>query len=532
MKELILYLFFYFIIFNVNGQGNTSFVIQKGERWYGAVVSEGINMPFEAGYEINLNGNTKGNQAAPLILSNKGNLIWSESPFRFAITQNKILITDCQSNVYFLNAGKTLRDAYLLASRNYFPPQGSIPDSLLFTSPQYNTWIELGYNQNQSDILKYAHDIIDNGFQPGVIMIDDNWAPYYGRFEFRKDRFSDAKSMVDELHHLGFKVMLWVCPFIGADTEEGRDLIARKLVLMSKDGNADMTWEASKNPTLVKWWNGYSLVLDFSNPEAVVWCQDQLDKMVRNYGLDGFKFDAGDAEFYEGDVVSFGNISSNEQSRLWGEFGLKYPLNEYRAMWKGGGLPLVERLRDKLHTWEDLGKLIPDITIAGMSGYSFVCPDMIGGGEIASFQPGAKLDQNLIVRSAQCHALMPMMQFSVAPWRVLDEEHLNAVKQAVELRQKFVPYILKLAKKSTLTGEPMVTNMEYAFPEQGMEECKDQFMLGDSIMVAPVISREDARFVKFPSGEWIESGGKTIKGPAIRHYNVPIDSLLWFRRIQ
>ena len=61
---------------------------------------------------------------------------------------------------------------------------------------------------------------------------------------------------------------------------------------------------------------------------------------------------------------------------------LDYPLNEYRAMWQRGNEPLVERLRDKSHTWSDLKKLIPHITVASLLGYTFTCPDMIGGGEL------------------------------------------------------------------------------------------------------------------------------------------------------
>ena len=52
---------------------------------------------------------------------------------------------------------------------------------------------------------------------------------------------------------------------------------------------------------------------------------------------------------------------------------------------------------------------------------------MIGGGEFTSFLNQATIDQELIVRSTQVHALAPMMQFSVAPWRVLDAARLAAV---------------------------------------------------------------------------------------------------------
>ncbi len=45
-----------------------------------------------------------------------------------------------------------------------------------------------------------------------------------------------------------------------------------------------------------------------------------------------------------------------------GRYRFKYPLNEYRAMWKKAGQPLVERLRDKAHSWQDLQRLIPNVT--------------------------------------------------------------------------------------------------------------------------------------------------------------------------
>lgn len=504
--------------------------IIKGEKWYGAAVNEGDKMPFMTGYSLNLNGDIKGNQASPLILSSKGRYAWSNSPFAFAVDKNKIVFSEFDDSILVGSGGAGLKGAYLKASEKFFPPSGKLPDLLLFEKPQYNTWIELIYNQNQKDILKYAHDIIDNGFPPGVLMIDDNWAPAYGKFQFRMDRFPDARAMIKELHTMGFKVMLWVCPFISPDSEVSRDLLKRKLVLMDNEGNSLLTWAEAKNPSIINWWNGYSMVLDFTNPEAVEWFSEQLNNMVSEYGLDGFKFDAGDPEYYPESSVSYKKITPNEHTELWGIFGLDYPLNEFRAMWKRGNEPIVERLRDKYHTWSDLKKLVPHITTASLLGYTFACPDMIGGGDYSSFISGAALDQELIVRSSQCHALMPMMQFSVAPWRVLDEEHLNAVKKAVAIRQSFVPEIIRLARLSAKTGEPIVRNLEYEFPNQGFEDCRDQFMLGDSILVAPMLESGTSREVIFPEGTWKDKNNVVIKGPVKKRFNVPLDELLWFKK--
>lgn len=511
---------------------NKTISIENAEKWYGATVSDGDLMPFKEGYNVDLNGNVSGNQASPLLLSTNGRFVWSNSPFAFKVTQGSIVITKLSDSLYVERAGKSLADAYRAASNKFFPPSGEMPDPLLFTSPQYNTWIELVYNQNQDDILKYAHDIIKNGFAPGVLMIDDNWAPSYGKFVFRKDRFSDAKKMVDELHDLGFKVMIWICPFISPDTEVFRELRSKKLLLLDSKGDKGLTWQKAQDPAIVKWWNGFSAVLDFTNPKSVEWYSAQLEFMTSEYGIDGYKLDAGDPNFYPASSISYKSVSPNEHTQLWGLFGLKYPLNEYRAMWKRGGQPLAERLRDKSNNWEDLQKLIPHITTSGLLGYAFACPDMIGGGEFSSFIGKKNLDQALIVRSAQVHALMPMMQFSVAPWRVLDSTNFGAVKKAVAIRSQFVPLILRLAQQSAINGEPIVSKMEYNFPHQGLENCNDQFMLGDSIMVTPMISQGEVRNVIFPNGTWKADDGGTIVGPVKKQIQVPFDRLPFFTLIK
>jgi alpha-glucosidase (family GH31 glycosyl hydrolase) len=274
--------------------------------------------------------------------------------------------------------------------------------------------------------------------------------------------------MIAELHQLGFKVMVWVSPFISSDTQIFRELNDDKYLIMDSNADPNLKWADATKPAIISWWNGYSTCLDFTNPGAISWYKKQLDGMMSAYGVDGFKFDAGDIEFYTGNILTYQKKNANEMCELWGTFGNYYKLNEYRAMWKRGGQPLAERLRDKKHNWNDLKKLIPNVTAAGLLGYQFTCPDMIGGGEYGSFIGLAKYDQDLVVRSAECSALMPMMQFSVAPWRILDKEHLAAVKNAVAIRKKYTSYIMQTVKASAQSGEPIVRNLEYVFSGQGL----------------------------------------------------------------
>ncbi len=287
-----------------------------------------------------------------------------------------------------------------------------------------------------------------------------------------------------------------------------------------------------KDQQLVRWWNGASALLDFTNPSAEKWFIDQLKSLVESYDIDGFKFDAGDPNFYTGKIISSKHITPNEHSELFAKIGLEFPLNEYRACWKMGGQPLAQRLRDKRHEWEDLKLLIPGIIAQGLMGYQFTCPDMIGGGEYGSFLNLKTIDEELIVRSAQCSALMPMMQFSVAPWRILSKENMKICRDMAELHKKMGDEILKLAKESAVSGEPIVRNMEYVFPHRGYSEIKDQFMLGNDILVAPVIEKNYfSREIVFPPGKWSGDDGSSVTGPSKIKVSVPIERLPWYRRI-
>lgn len=496
---------------------------QKGD-WYCGVISKGALMPVSNGYEVDMTNNCFGNQAQPLLLSTMGDVVWCEEPIAVVCRNDTLSVKTGQGTLHYHKAGKTLREAYRYAARNYFEFDGRTPSLALFEAPQYNTWIELMYDQNQADILRYAQAIVDNGFPPGVLMIDDNWQEDYGTWTFHPGRFPDPKAMIDRLHQMGFKVMLWVCPYISADSFTGR-AAAKQGIVLKTNGNT---------PALIRWWNGYSHVLDFSNPAAGQWFREQLERLRQDYGVDGFKFDAGDAEAYVGDYKPFdATVTGNDQTELYARMGLHYPLNEYRVNWKMGGLPIANRLSDKQHKWEDVRMLVPNMILEGLMGYPFSCPDMIGGGEFNSFLDAKKLDQELIVRSAQCHALMPMMQFSVAPWRVLDKEHQEAVKKSVKLRLEFTPYILKTIQNSAVTGDPALRSLEFNYPHRGYAKIKDQFMIGDSLLVAPVLEKAcKVREIALPEGVWRDSEGKELKGPATLKLAVDLETIPYFWKVR
>ncbi|MBB3113055.1 alpha-glucosidase (family GH31 glycosyl hydrolase) [Paenibacillus phyllosphaerae] len=499
--------------------------LTENEQWWGGAVGDGIHMPFGSrSYQRDLFGDAAYNQACPLLLSNKGRSIWSEEPFRFAFEGSELVVEGKAGTIKVEQGGDDLRDAFRYASKTYFPASGTLPDEVFFAVPQYNTWMEMGIHPTQEKVLAYAEAIIGSGLPPGILMIDDNWHEDYGTLVFHPGRFPDPKAMIEQLHALGFRVMLWVCPFISPDGEVFRYLHEQGYLLREADGR----------PVIRKWWNGYSAVLDGSNEEAMSWFTGVLDRLMDQYGVDGFKLDAGDPQYYEATDVGARPATPNEQCEIWARLGLRYAFNEYRACWKLAGQPLVQRLADKNHSWgtDGLASLIPNGLAQGLIGYAFNCPDMVGGGQYGDLiRPDFQVDGELFVRYAQCSALFPMMQFSTAPWRVLGESHLALCIEAAQLHCRMGDEITELARHAAATGEPIMRHMAYVFPSAGYETITDQFMLGDNILVAPVIQKgATARNIVFPEGTWIGDDGSEVVGPCEAEVEAPLSRLPWYCR--
>lgn len=495
------------------------------EYWWGGIVSDGYIMPMgDSNIKRDLKTDHRANQAAPFLVSNKGRYIWGYDPFTYEF-KNRILYIESEKEIVFEEGFETLRGAYIAASKKYFPSNGKTPDSLMFTSPQYNAWIEMMYEPTGDKMVDYAHSIISNGMPTGVIMIDDNWQEDYGVWRFHEGRFPEPKKTIDALHELGFKVMLWVCDYFSPDSFTFRELEKKGYLVKNKDGES----------AIVHWWNGYSGLIDLTNPDAVLWLKGVFDGLMNDYGVDGFKFDAGDIDVYSEDFITNEKISGTEYCKRWAEFGENYNLNEFRACYDMGGHALAQRLCDKGHSWSEsngVASLIPNGLAQGIMGYAYNCPDMIGGGEFSCFLNNPDLDEELVVRYAQCAALFPMMQFSVSPWRILSKENLDCCVNAARLHHERGDEILKLARESSVTGEPITRYMEYVFPNCGYEKINDQFMLGNDILVAPVVTKNTySRTVVFPKGTW-QGEKETVTGPCGKELSAPIDKLLWFRKVK
>jgi alpha-glucosidase (family GH31 glycosyl hydrolase) len=501
-----------------------------GEWWWGGAVADGQAMPFgRASHRRNLatsagfvDDDTAGpNQSAPLLLSSAGRYVWSEQPFSFSFEETGSLQVEGHDLV-IAQEGTTLASAFRAAARRHFPASGRTPAKLMFAAPQYNTWIEMPYQPTQEAVLGYARGVLAAGLPPGLIMIDDRWSVDYGDWTFDRARFPEPDEMIRELDELGFPVMLWLVPFLNPDCRNSRMAAERGWLITGPDGR----------PVVRRWWNGYGTVLDLTNPEAVTWLRQVLNDLRSAYGVVGFKFDAGDLHFYRPDDVTVAGDGAVGQCEAWAGLAAEFTFNELRACWKMAGQPLAQRLHDKPRAWgrNGLGSLIPESIAQGLIGHPFNCPDMIGGGELTSFANGDPMDQELFVRFAQCSALFPMMQFSLAPWRVLDDRHFKAVLAAVQTRQTLLSDLDGLVDDAARTGEPILRPLAYHFP--GYELIDDQFLLGQDILCAPVLEAgAGSRHVRFPPERWLGSDGTVIDGPGELDIPVTLESMPRWRRM-
>lgn len=459
--------------------------IQRNEYWYGGYVADGAIMPFSGlGVKcINLKRSRSNSHSNKILLSSKGRYIYSDGGFKvIKIGASMIIVSD--TPIVFEFGYGSLKGSYIESMRKHFPFTDRAPDMSLLDRPQYSTWMALGSKLTDDTLMEYAVSILKSGFGSGELIIDDGWQNDYGDWTFDKNKFKDAKFTIAELKKLGFKPVLWVVPFVSPDCRSFNYLRDKGALILDKKGNVAYR----------KWWNGRSAVLDMSSPAATAWLKNTLDELITEYGIDGFKFDAGDSFYYSPtDLVHVDGAVCDEQTRLYAEFAENYSINELRVTTRNGGAPIIARLADKSHMWNSvigLRSLVPQVLACGIIGLPFVCPDMIGGGQILSSKSVDGYDKELVLRWMETSVLMPYMQFSIPFWKSSDKAFVDDLKSILEKRKEFVDVLKELYIHAATTGEPIVRYMEYEYPHCGLAEVNDQFLLGSDYIIAPVTDKK------------------------------------------
>ncbi|CAG2182198.1 unnamed protein product [Oppiella nova] len=88
--------------------------------------------------------------------------------------------------------------------------------------------------------------------------------------------------MVTKLKEMGYRVTLWVYPFVNTDSE----VFAKESQYFIKAQNGSTAVNG--------WWNGNGAHVDFTNKKAQEWFVSRLKHIQNTTGIDSFKFDAGE----------------------------------------------------------------------------------------------------------------------------------------------------------------------------------------------------------------------------------------------
>ncbi|XP_004925059.1 myogenesis-regulating glycosidase [Bombyx mori] len=430
--------------------------------------------------------------------------------------------------VYALGIFGDVKQAHQFAVEKYLNKPKAIPDERMIKYPIWSTWARYKRDVNHDVVLKFADEINKNGFPNSQMEIDDLWEICYGSQTVDIRRFPDMKDMVGKLKAKGFRVTLWTHPFINKGCEPWYSEAKAKGYLVSSEyGSVETSWWNDNGTT--------TSYIDFTKPDARQWYVDRLRALQKSNGIDSFKFDGGESSWspqipvLRGDIRDQPGVITADYVRAVAEFG---PMVEVRAGYRTQDLPVFVRMIDKDSYWtfeNGLPTVVTTLLQMNMNGYPLVLPDMIGGNGYN--EPPTK---ELFIRWLQATTFMPSMQFSYVPWD-FDNETIEISQKYVALHAKHAVDIVAACKQATLDGTPVNPPIWWIAPNDTTAyDIWDEYLLGEGILVAPVLERgARSRDVYLPPGTWLAQGdpGRVFPGGDwIRKYPAPLDTLPYFIR--
>lgn len=402
-------------------------------------------------------------------------------------------------------------------------------DTEVLLKPIWSTWAKYKADINQDIVLDFAKAISDRGFEGSHLEIDDKWETCYGDLEFDSNKFPDPAGTVQKIKAMGFNVSIWIHPFTNLDCATFAEGASKGYFVKNI---------TSGQPLKTTWWNGDGGYLDTTNPEAVQSIVNRLKSLQDRFGIDSFKFDAGELHwmqpeflFHNPEAMKRPNDFSTHYTEMASRFGKGV---EVRVAYDSQNLPIFFRMLDKDSVWgynNGLKSLIPVALLFSVSGYPFILPDMIGGNNYNSATPLP--DKELYIRWLQLNTFLPVLQFSLLPWDY-DEATSNLTQRYIQLHQKYVPLMISLGGEAIRTGNPVIRPLWWTDPiNQNSLMVDSEFLVGDDLLVAPVVEPgARSRDIYLPTGNWkgMIDGG-VHNGPNwIRNYEVPLEELPYFLR--
>ena len=385
----------------------------------------------------------------------------------------------------------------------------------------------LGIHQSRwSYGTKERVDEIISGYESNdlpldIIHLDIDYMDNYKVFTYDKNRF-DLKNNITEWNKKGVEIVTIIDP--GTKQEDG--------YFMYDEGVKNNYFATQDNKVYINSvWPGKSAYPDFSKEATRSWWGN-AQKIMTDLGVSGIWNDMNEPASFEGplpDDVQFDNDGKiayhNEIHNVYGHLmakatynGLKEATNERpfvltRAAYAGSQKYTSFWTGDNQSLWIHLQMAIPMLCNMSLSGFSFI------GTDIGGF--GGDVTKELLIRWAEVGVFFPlcrnhsaMMTRDQEPFS-FDDETTRIYRKALKLRESLIPYYYDLFYHGEKNNTPVMLPLVYFYQDdENTYNINDQFTIGESIMVAPVLEQgKTKRMVYLPKGTWYNiNNHKTYQG--------------------
>ncbi|MDR3692515.1 MAG: alpha-xylosidase [Fimbriimonas sp.] len=466
----------------------------------------------------NKDGGTGSDQAyknVPFYLTNRGYGVFVNNPgdVSFEVASEKVSrVQFCvpgQSLEYYVIYGPTpsevLQKYARLTGMPALPPAWS-----------FGLWLTTSFTTSYDErtCTEFIQGMADRDLPLHVFHFDCFWMREFNWCDFKWDprTFPDPAGMLKRLKERGLRICVWINPYIGQRSSLFEEGMRQGYLLKKPNGDV---WQTEQ------WQPGMGIV-DFTNPDATDWYCGLLAELV-DMGVDCFKTDFGeriptDVVYHDGsDPVRMHNFYPYLYNQAVFELlrrmkGIGNAALFARSATAGCQQYPVHWGGDCYSSFESMAESLRGGLSLCLSGFGFWSHD-IGGFE--GTPPVEVYKRWIAFGLLSTHSRLHGSSSYRVPW-VYDTEAVDVLRFFTQLKCRLMPYLFRQAIETSRTGVPMMQAMMLAFPhDPGCDTLDRQYMLGDSLLVAPVLSSDGSVDYYVPEGRWTNliTGG-VHQGPA------------------
>jgi len=371
----------------------------------------------------------------------------------------------------------------------------------------------------------------------GYLLLDYHWQENMGDFKFNRETFPNLKMVQNIVRGAGLRLALTVNPFVSVDSENFKEGVKRGLFVMERNSSSQ------KNIPALTWFKDVPVaaLLDITNNKTTTWLKSKLSTLISQDASEAvFFLDTGNT-FHTPHYFSFTNPLPNPD--LYKEHFIENCMEVVKVIGVSGAsskrpkAPAFVWMTPLESSWSSLQSIIPNILNLGIIGYPLVNPGPIGGiPKNSSHLP----ERELFIRWWQLATFLPQLHFLTPPAAYREEGIAPIAKKLKDIKDNVVnPFLLKYAGEAMEKSLPLIRPMWMLNPLDSLcQTIHDQFMIGDKILVAPVLNPgQTKRDVFLPStpegpGVWKRGTDGTYfeGGQWLNNSRVLVDEILYFER--